>query len=121
MGALCSHMAVSPCGKNVFLTLNSKIAKSLSISGRSVIAKSNTGGGEGKSEALGARQAKLLEGKVHGMNSPNSHRYETPEFPDRQEETQSFQGIPQASGAGGPLHHFPSTTQLSEEKSNCFG
>lgn len=58
--------------KKVFLTLNSKIAKSLSISGRSVIAKSNTGGGERKSEALGARQAKMLEGRVCGMNSPNS-------------------------------------------------
>lgn len=74
-GALYSHMAVSPCGKKVFLTLNSKIAKCLSISGRSVIAKSNTGGGEGKSEALGTRQAKLLEGRVHGMNSSNSHRH----------------------------------------------
>lgn len=121
VGALYSHMAVSPCGKKVFLTLNSKIAKCLSISGRSVIAKSNTGGGEGKSEALGTRQAKLLEGRVHGMNSSNSHRHKLPEFPDHQEETQSCQGISQPNGAGGPLHHFPPTTQPSEEKSNCFG
>lgn len=70
-------MTVSPCGKNVFLTLNSKIAKSLSISGRSVIAKSNTGGGEGKSEVLGAKD-RQSRGAAQGKGY--SGRHEPPNF-----------------------------------------
>jgi len=81
-GTLYSHTAVSPCGKKVFLPLNSKIAKSLSISGRSVITKSNTGGGEGKSETLGAKdrqsrgaaQRKECAGRHEPWNFPISKR-----------------------------------------------
>lgn len=80
LGALCIHMTALPCGKNVFLTLNSGIAKSLSISGSSVIPKCSTGGREGKSEALGARQAKRGSCSREGVHRQAG----APQFPDQQ-------------------------------------